>query len=45
MLVDLCENATDKRLHWLAEGLRQQWGMVPFDGVPASLNYLGLKRA
>ena len=45
MLVDLCENTCDKRLHWLAEELRKQWGMGPFDGKPADLAYLGLKQA
>jgi len=44
MLVDLCENTTDKRLHWLAEYLREQWGMGRFDGKPADISYLGLKR-
>ena len=42
MLVDLCENTIDKRLHWLAENLRKQWGMSPMEGKPASLAYLGI---
>ena len=48
MLVDLCEATHDKRLWWLAEELREQWGMSPAktsdEGVPEkpNLKYLGI---
>ena len=49
MLVDLCEATHDKRLWWLAEELRKQWGMVPpildENGAPviADLSDIGIK--
>lgn len=47
MLVDLCENTSDKRLWELAINLRAQWGMRPQtmkDGRPEaySLKRLGI---
>ena len=50
MLVDLCENTHDKRLWWLAEELRRQWGMgqqtvINGEADGADIAYLGLKRS
>jgi hypothetical protein len=45
MLVDLCEATHDKRLWWLAEDLREQWGMCAQEDPPKKpdLAYLGIK--
>lgn len=45
MLVDLCEATHDKRLWWLAENLRKQWGMGAQSETPEvpDLAYLGIK--
>jgi hypothetical protein len=44
MLVDLCEASQDRRLWWLAEELRSQWGMKPPSDPPEKpdLSYMGI---